>query len=164
MRPSFFKGFGFSALAGLVMLASAQARASAVNSFSATACVNSELNGSTSHVLQSGQIVNRSAAPLADYCPVVNNSATASTHSASSVDVCGWSTARASLSVAACRTSIGGGGGVCTIANTSTVTGGIDHISVAPGPAWASGSPPDGYYVLVTFAPNAAIFSYAFVS
>jgi hypothetical protein len=123
--------------------------------------VNSELNGSASHTLQSGQIVNRLPAnSLIDYCPVVNDSVSSPTQLATSADIYGWSQGANTLSVAACRTSITGGAGVCGTTANSTASG-VQHVSASTA-VWASGGPVDGYYLLVTMGPAAAVFSYAF--
>jgi len=164
MHAAFAKGFVFSTLMGLIGLAATQAGATTgTSSYSATACVNSELNGSYSHTLDNGQVVNRLPSnSLTDYCPVVNDGVSARAPLATNIQLHGWSTFANSIIISACRTSTSGGYGTCGGTAYSTVSNGVDHLAVAPGTAWTSGGIGDGYYILVTYAPNAAIFSYGF--
>ena len=162
MRSAFLKGFVFSTLAVGVALASTDAGAAAGStSFSATECVNSEYNSSYKHVLEDGQVVNRTAYSLIDYCPVVSDTAAAYAKSASGLWVSGWSTASNSIIASACRTSISGGAGSCGSASYSSGSG-SQSVSVSDRSTWAAGGGYDGYYLLVTFGPNAALFAYSF--
>jgi hypothetical protein len=163
MRSIFLAAFGISTLTTLVALASTNAAAtSGFVSYSATTCVNSEFNGSSGHALENGQVVNTLPTnSLIDYCPVVNDSVSAPTRQATNVDLYGWSQGANRLSLAACRTSITGGAGVCgTTANSAA--SGVQDVSASTA-VWNSGGPVDGYYLVVTFGPGSAIFSYAFL-
>jgi len=162
MRSAFIKGFVFSTLAAGIALASTDAGAAAgSSSFSATECVDSEYNVSYKHVFENGQVVNRAPYTLTDYCPVVNDSASAYAKNATGVWVSGWSTASNSIYASACRTSISGGSGSCGAASYSSGVG-AQSVNVSDRSTWAAGGGYDGYYLLVTFAPNTAIFAYSF--
>jgi hypothetical protein len=162
MRSIFLAAFGISTLTTLVALASTNAAAAfGFASYSATACVNSEQNGSSGHTLQSGQVVNTLPAnSLIDYCPVVNDNLSAPAKAATDADLFGWSQGAGTLQLTACRTSTAGNAGVCGTTASSTVSGAVQV--TASTSVWNNAGPLDGFYLLVTFAPATAIFSYGF--
>jgi len=183
MRSSFSVGFGVSMLATLVGLTATDAGATGVRTFSPTSCRVAEGSPGMS---ESNSSSNTNPNPGAGMfttpggsvwavllCPVVsdyddNNTVPGSggpLNAANTVVFAyGYSPAVGNIAVQDCVTYAGGAGGGCGALSFST-TSGVSFVKKAPvfsdPTGWKHGVRNDSYFVRISLAPQASLFSYA---